>query len=306
MNLHEVAAARGEWRDGVERGGAVPSAGGLSVVADLLDAEPASDVIPPMWHPAAFATWPAMDSLGRDGHPEAGLGFPPFQPRRRLFAGGRLTVRRALSLAGPATWERRVTDVTVKSGASGDLMFVTLETRYRDAAGNLALVDEQTLAYRGTAPAASGSPASSRPASRRPTDLAARDVVTVATDPVLLFRFSSATGNSHRIHYDERYAREQEGLPGRLVHAPLMAMLALEPVRRQYPDRQVESVAFRALRPALCGQELSAYIYQRHPESGRLEVAVDGEAASVLTGTVTLREPPGDGRRHSTRPRNPG
>ena len=35
--------------------------------------------------------------------------------------------------------------------------------------------------------------------------------------PILLFRYSALTFNSHRIHYDHKYATETEGYPGEQV-----------------------------------------------------------------------------------------
>ncbi|GAA4491786.1 hypothetical protein GCM10023094_56540 [Rhodococcus olei] len=45
----------------------------------------------------------------------------------------------------------------------------------------------------------------------------------IRPDPVQLFCFSAATWNPHRIHYDERYARDIEGYDGVLVQGPLLA-----------------------------------------------------------------------------------
>jgi hydroxyacyl-ACP dehydratase HTD2-like protein with hotdog domain len=36
-------------------------------------------------------------------------------------------------------------------------------------------------------------------------------------NPVLLFRFSALTYNSHRIHYDREYARDVEGYASRVA-----------------------------------------------------------------------------------------
>ncbi len=45
-------------------------------------------------------------------------------------------------------------------------------------------------------------------------------------DEVQMFFFSAATNNGHRVHYDVRYATEEEGHDGLLVHGPLQAALA--------------------------------------------------------------------------------
>src|SRR5262249_11844348 len=91
-------------------------------------------------------------------------------------------------------------------------------------------------------------PVAERPATehRAPAGKWRRQIV---PDDVLLFRYSALTFNGHRIHYDRRYATEVEGYPGLVVHGPLLATLLLDLIRRQLPDRSVESFRFRALRP---------------------------------------------------------
>jgi len=65
-----------------------------------------------------------------------------------------------------------------------------------------------------------------------------------------MFRYSAATFNGHRIHYDRDYAREVEGYPGLVVHGPLIATLLLEFLQAQVaPGRRVERFEFRALKP---------------------------------------------------------
>ena len=42
---------------------------------------------------------------------------------------------------------------------------------------------------------------------------------------VSLFLYNAAIWNAHRIHYDERYAREVENHPGLLIDGPLQLSL---------------------------------------------------------------------------------
>ena len=72
----------------------------------------------------------------------------------------------------------------------------------------------------------------------------------LATDPVLLFRFSALTYNGHRIHDDRPYATQAEGYPDLVVHGPLLALLALELPRIHAPEHPVRSFAYRLVRPA--------------------------------------------------------
>ena len=48
---------------------------------------------------------------------------------------------------------------------------------------------------------------------------------------VHLMRFSAAIENWHRIHYDERFAREHDGLPGLLISGSFKQHLAAQMVR---------------------------------------------------------------------------
>jgi 3-methylfumaryl-CoA hydratase len=66
---------------------------------------------------------------------------------------------------------------------------------------------------------------------------------------VLLFRYSALTFNGHRIHYDLKYATEEEGYPGLIVHGPLLATLMAGLVRKHAPDRRMTAYQYRALRP---------------------------------------------------------
>ena len=56
----------------------------------------------------------------------------------------------------------------------------------------------------------------------------------VRPDPVFLFRFSAATGNSHRIHYDADYVRNEEGYPNIVIHGPLQAILLADLAERHF------------------------------------------------------------------------
>ena len=72
---------------------------------------------------------------------------------------------------------------------------------------------------------------------------------TITPDPVMLFRYSALTFNAHRIHYDRSYVTGQEGYPGLLVHGPLLAILLLDLLRREAPDRALTTFDYRAMAP---------------------------------------------------------
>ncbi len=95
------------------------------------------------------------------------------------------------------------------------------------------MVDEQDIVYRPPAaaavPAGDGGPARPvRPGHPGPAGTGAEPGLTV--DPIVLFRFSALTANSHRIHYDRPYAAT-EGYPDLLVHGPLQVLVMAESLR---------------------------------------------------------------------------
>ena len=78
----------------------------------------------------------------------------------------------------------------------------------------------------------------------------------------MLFRFSAVTFNSHRIHYDRTYAAAEEGYPALVVHAPLVAMLLLQLLRKN-SEKHIRRFEYRALAPLFDGQPVSSYCCSR-------------------------------------------
>ena len=178
--------------------------------------------------------------LAGDGHPRRGGFLPPVPLPRRMWAGGRLQFLRDLKVGDLVTRRSRIEDVSLKTGKSGGLCFVTVAHSY--ASGGDPVVQEiQTLVYRSPAGGGSGAPQES-PALR------GDHVERVEPTPPLLFRYSALTFNGHRIHYDHPYATGVEGYPGLVVHGPLQATLLIQFAERLLgsPPR---SFVFRSVSP---------------------------------------------------------
>lgn len=253
----------------------------LSAVFDLpapaaVDGEP----LPPLWHWVHFTEWPRHADLGADGHPADGHFLPPLPERRRMFAGGRLTVHRPLTVGEPAERERSVSVVRVTRGRTGELVFVTVRSEFRQN-GEPRLVEEQDIVYRsGEDPGRASPPALDTdgvPSSDAPWRLA------LAPDPVVLFRFSALTANAHRIHYDHPYATGVEGYPGLVVHGPLLALLLAELPRRD--GRSVASLEYRLRRPVFAGERVLA---AGTPGAGGADLTlVTARESAAATASVT-------------------
>ena len=78
--------------------------------------------------------------------------------------------------------------------------------------------------------------------------------------------------NAHRIHYDRRYANEQEGYPGLIVHGPLTAVLLAQLVS-QHNDRRIAAFRFRGKAPLF---DLYPFRLLGRAEGDRVELEVQG------------------------------
>ncbi len=224
---------------------AVLAAGDLARLGAVLDRPRVPLEVPPAWHWACLGEPTRQADLGPDGHPRRGLFMPPIAATRRMFASGEITFSGPLRAGQETELVETIASVEEKAGASGPLTFVTVD-RALSQSGAVRLSERQTIVFT-DAPPAPRTPDESEP----PTAEWSRET---ATDPVLLFAFSAATSNTHRIHYDRAYATAVEGYPDLVVHGPLIALLLLEAM----PARPVRRFSFRALKPTYVGETVLA------------------------------------------------
>ncbi|MGY6708473.1 MAG: FAS1-like dehydratase domain-containing protein [Rhizobiaceae bacterium] len=216
----------------------------LAAALDLeLDASPGAR-LPLPFHFMLFRETTRRSSTSADGHPRRGDFLPPVPLPRRMFAGGRMVQHAPLAIGHEVEQVERIAAIDEKTGASGRLVVVRVEHEYRQK-GQLCLSEERDLIYvedRGPVPI----PGALAPV---PDATWQRDW---EIDSVLLFRYSALTFNSHRIHYDQRYAREEEGYPDLVIHGPLLATLLCR-LAEQESGRTIRSFRFRAMRPFFLG-----------------------------------------------------
>jgi hypothetical protein len=118
-------------------------------------------VAPPLYPVHAFRRPPdtpdPLDALGEDhdadgtqGSMGVGYGLPQVDmPYRRLLNGGNeIEFYQALRVGEHVTAQPRYVDVTLKQGKSGNLLLVVIETRFTNDAGDLLLINKQTLIWR--------------------------------------------------------------------------------------------------------------------------------------------------------------
>lgn len=198
------------------------------------------DPLPPLWHFICHLESAPLSGLGRDGHPQRGGFLPPVALPRRMWAGGRFTFEGDIQVGETVTKTSTVASVTMKTGRTGQLCFVTVRHEL-SVDGAVRITEEQDLVYR-----EDPAPDAPRPEPKSaPPEADWRE--TINPSEVQLFRYSALTFNGHRIHYDRDYARDVEGYDGLVFHGPLTATLLAGLAASELGP--LSSFSFRALSP---------------------------------------------------------
>jgi|TARA_B110000093_G_scaffold38123_1_gene40106 3-methylfumaryl-CoA hydratase len=185
--------------------------------------------------------------LGPDGHPPKGDFMPPIDLPRRMWAASRIEFLGPLPLEAIIIKRSTIAAVNEKIGKTGPLAFVEVDHEIW-VNDELAIKEKQTIVYREAANSVMPLPN---------TDVGEPKgwQIVERLDPQssLLFRYSSLTFNSHRIHYDLTYAQSEELYPELVVQGPLIATLALN-LASQHGE--LKQFSFKAVAAAFCNQPL--------------------------------------------------
>ena len=99
----------------------------------------------------APAVVPASE-LGPDGHPSRGGFLPPVPLPRRMWAGGELEFFDTFRVGDEVTRTSRIKDVTMKTGSTGVLCFVSVDHEHTTPRG-IAIRERHDIVYRDVTPA---------------------------------------------------------------------------------------------------------------------------------------------------------
>ena len=219
-----------------------------------------------------------MSELGPDGHPTRGGFLPPVPLPRRMWAGGEIEFVDPLRVGDEVERTSRISDISVKSGSTGTLCFVSVEHLIRSPRGT-AIRERQDIVYRELTSGASAAPKAP------PPPPIAKHRETHVSDPVLLFRYSALTFNGHRIHYDRDYVTKVEGYPGLIFHGPLQAALIVELAAKLHGGKPPKKFSYRGLQPLFEG---SAFSVNANDNAGGMELWVaNADGQPTMKGTAT-------------------
>ncbi len=200
------------------------------------------DPLPPLWHGLFCTAKLPPERLGEDGlAKDEGLLPAAVEFPNKLFGGARFDFRAPLRIGDSIRKESEVVSFDIKEGRTGAFIVGMVQHRISNCDG-LAVVEENDIIFRqaSAVPAGDGGDTSEVPDATWSR--------TLTPDPVLMFRHSAVTFNSHRIHYDRDYVREK-GYPGLLVQGTLIARLMLDLLAAEKPDFNVDKFSFRSGRP---------------------------------------------------------
>jgi 3-methylfumaryl-CoA hydratase len=240
-------------------------------LAATLERPAPAAALPPLWHWIGWQYETPHSGLGPDGHTKRGGFLPPVPLERRMWAGGRLRFEGQLTQDEPLIRRSEILKVSEKTGATGQMVFVTVGHSITGKAGRVE--EEQDIVY--VALPTRYTPPPPQPA---PPDPDWQE--TLQADAICLFRFSALTFNAHRIHYDLPYAQQVEHYPGLVTHGPLQAMALLTAAIARQGGKMPAAYRYRGVRPAIAGAlTLAAW--------GDTLATVNDEGLQCMTAEVT-------------------
>ncbi|WP_074221625.1 MaoC family dehydratase N-terminal domain-containing protein [Rhodovulum sp. ES.010] len=220
--------------------------GALGHEAAAAPAIEAGAPMPTLWHWAAFPEFVPLGDLGTDGHPRLGRFLPPLSYSRRMWAGGRLRFEGGFAIGETLHKRSEILGIDEKQGATGPMVFVKVGHAIEGKDGQIA--EEQDIVYLDI-------PDTFRAPKKLPLPEAPAFDEPVAVNEARLFRYSAATYNAHRIHYDLPYAREVEKYPALIVHGPMQATLLMEAGLR-HTGGAPRAFRFRGVHPMFADEDM--------------------------------------------------
>jgi len=183
----------------------------------------------------------SQSQIDVDGHPKRGNFIPPLPQARRMWAKSVITYQGDLVVGQQVQKTSTISSIASKSGKSGELVFLNINNKYSQ--GDIALrEEEQTLVYRDHQDYNDNVftlRANATPEWSFPEQLSTAE----------LFRFSAATYNAHKIHYDADYTRNVEKYPAVIAQGQFIATLVLTYALAAVNVNRCKHFTFKAVKP---------------------------------------------------------
>lgn len=227
-----------------------------SMPASSRDGSLASGYLPRGFHlalPQMFrANPPRLEELSKDGTFAGDFYHPPPPFTRRMWASGEFTFNKEknISIGDPYFVRTKVINVEGKDlTGSEPKIFFKRQFEWGSwsddhLSGEPAITEDRTHVF--LTPSHQKVNRPERPLPDAQFTLSYRPTTT------LLFRFSAVSQNDHKIHYEDAYCRDVEGLPGLAVHGPLTALLLTRLACGYLPEgKRLGCLQYRATHPII-------------------------------------------------------
>jgi|SRR5579864_5428523 len=192
-------------------------------------ASKSGDVLPPGWHDLYFGSLHRPDNMRADGQAAKSNWMPTIPFPFIRIASDRVEFPGQVRIGDELKRVTKIKEVAVTGTESAPILHMLQRSETTGPRG-LAVVEEREFVYFDKhAP-------ESAPAPKLP-EASWKQVLDPS--PVLLFRYSALRFNSHRIHYDRKYAMEVEGAPGLIVQSSLLGQLLIELCRNALPQAKI-------------------------------------------------------------------
>ena len=231
--------------------------------------------LPALWHWLYFLESSANSKLGNDGHTNLGEFLPPIPLPCRMWAGGRFSFLEPIKIGEILKKLSTVKDIKIKHGKNGPLCFITVLHELIDRNGQLRLSEEHDIVYR-------EKPVGLRQISKPlifPEEAEWTKIITPT--PVMLFRYSALTFNSHRIHYDRKYCQEVEGYENLIFHGPLTATLLVSLAVKKRPNRALSNFNFRSTAPLFDNSPFKIHGKQNATDENKITLWAEGPSKGL-------------------------
>ena len=199
------------------------------------------DIIPVGWHGLYFLPVYGPDAMREDGQTTGGGFMPPVPLARQRLRGDSYGFMAPLRVGDEMTRTTEITAIDIEEDEHGPVVYLYYRQTIGCERGKAVTEDRAFYFFGEDRP----TPGDFAPTINEEPDWS-REIEPTAA---LLFRYSALRFNTHRIHYDYRFATESEGLPGLLIQGTLVSHLLLELCRTACPDRAITSFGYRTWKP---------------------------------------------------------
>ncbi len=214
-----------------EIAGAAPIARLAATFGMPAPAKAAGDPLPVGWHGVYFGALHGPDNMRPDGQAIASSWMPAVPLSHHRLGRDRTEYPGDIRIGDELKRFTRIADVSVGGSEENPVLRITQRSEVSGPRGVAVVEERESIYFDGQGPLLAALPELPAPLWKK----------TLAPSTVLMFRYSALRFNSHRIHYDRNYALKEEGLPGLVVQASLIAHQLLEICRTSLPERRIAS-----------------------------------------------------------------